>query len=208
MARTGAHRTISDAPRAFVALRLSPDERRLAVWTEKVVAAVWLKDMSRDPLTRLTFSGDDHGPVWRRMAAAVAYESGCAGTHRIFVRDRYLAGEDRQIISADHHHHLNDCRRRRYSTGGQNDIPRSDQDRVSTRGRRNSGDQSFRSAYGVEMTILVVQRLVGEEELSHFAVDGTVDFEMNMRSAHIATSGRIRARLDSCQSVTAVAVGT
>lgn len=58
------------------------------------------------------------------------------------------------------------------------------------------------------MTILIVQRLVGKEKLSHFAVDGTVDFEMNMWSAHIAAGGRIRAGLDGCERVTTVAVST
>jgi eukaryotic-like serine/threonine-protein kinase len=104
----GAQRTISDRSRAFVALRLSPDERRLAVWIEEAVAAVWLKDMSRDPLTRLTFSGDDHGPVWSPEGLRIAYESGRASTHRIFVRAVDIPGEDRQITSGDHDHYLND----------------------------------------------------------------------------------------------------
>jgi eukaryotic-like serine/threonine-protein kinase len=106
--QSGAQRTISDAARAFVALRLSPDERRLAVWIEEAVAAVWLKDMSRDPLTRLTFSGDDHGPVWSPDGRRIAYENGRASTHRIFVRAADVPGEDRQITSGDHHHYLND----------------------------------------------------------------------------------------------------
>jgi serine/threonine protein kinase/Tol biopolymer transport system component len=104
----GARRTVSDGSRAFVALRLSPDERRLAVWIEEAVAALWLKDMSRDPLTRLTFSGDDHGPVWSPDGRRIAYESGRASTHRIFVRAVDVPGEDRQVTSGDHHHYLND----------------------------------------------------------------------------------------------------
>ena len=58
------------------------------------------------------------------------------------------------------------------------------------------------------MTILIVQRLVREEKLCHFSVDGTVDLEMNMGRAHITTGGRIWAGLDGCERVAAVAVGT
>lgn len=56
------------------------------------------------------------------------------------------------------------------------------------------------------MTILFVQRLTWEEKLRHFAVDGTMDFEMNMRCAHIAAGGRIRAGLDGRDRVATVTV--
>ena len=105
----GTPRTISPDSRAFVSTRVSPDGRRIAIWLEEgASAAVFLKDLSRDPLTRLTYSGDDHGPVWSPDGRRIAFESGRASTHHLFVRAADGSGEDRQVTTGDRHHYLND----------------------------------------------------------------------------------------------------
>jgi hypothetical protein len=57
------------------------------------------------------------------------------------------------------------------------------------------------------MTILVVQSLIGKEELCDLAVDLPFDLEMDMWRSHVASSRRIRSRLDRRESVATLVVG-
>ncbi len=94
--------------RAFNSARFSPDGQRLALWIEEANTAIWIKHLAREPLTRLTFSGDDHGPVWSPDGQWVAFESGRESTHQIFVRAANGSGVDREITQGEFHHYLND----------------------------------------------------------------------------------------------------
>src|SRR5688572_31227859 len=71
----------------------------------------------------------------------------------------------------------------------------------ASRGCRGVRDQCLGPADGVEMTILVVQWLIGKEELCHLAVDLPFDLEMDMWRPHVASSRRIRSGLDRRESV-------
>lgn len=57
------------------------------------------------------------------------------------------------------------------------------------------------------MPVLIVQRLIGEEQLRHFAVKGPIDLKMNVRRTHITASGRIGARFDRQEAILSIAVG-
>lgn len=94
--------------RAFNSARFSPDGQRLAFWIEEADTAVWVKHLARDPLTRLTFSGDDHAPVWSPDGRRVAFESGRESTHQVFVRASDGSGADRRVTAGEYHHYLND----------------------------------------------------------------------------------------------------
>jgi Tol biopolymer transport system component/predicted Ser/Thr protein kinase len=106
--RKGKVQAVSAARRAFNAARIAPDGRRLAVWVEDTWTAVMLYDLTRDALTRLTFGGDDHGSVWSPDGRRIAFESGRASTHQLFLRPSDGSGEDRQLTTGEHHHYLND----------------------------------------------------------------------------------------------------
>jgi Tol biopolymer transport system component len=100
--------SVQSRDHAINSARFSPDGRRLAFWMEDADTGIWLKDVARDPLTRLTFTGDDHGPVWSPDGRRVAFESGRESTHQVFVRAVDGSGADRQITSGDLHHYLTD----------------------------------------------------------------------------------------------------
>ena len=106
--RRGAPRPIGRAAQPYVSPRVSPDGRRLALWMEESQAEVWLYEPARDALTRATFSGDDHSPVWSPDGTLLAYESGRDSVHHIFLRRADGRGEERQVTSGQYHQYLSD----------------------------------------------------------------------------------------------------
>ncbi len=63
--RKGAERPLPAPARNYVMPRISPDGRRVAAGLEEADNQVWIYDLARDALTRLTFQqGDNVDPVW------------------------------------------------------------------------------------------------------------------------------------------------
>jgi len=63
--RQGQVTTLFDQPGSWVEPRLSPDGTRLILrQTQSPNCFLWLFDLGRSTLTRLTFEGDSHAPVW------------------------------------------------------------------------------------------------------------------------------------------------
>jgi serine/threonine-protein kinase len=63
--RQGKETTLFDQPGSWVEPRLSPDGSKLILrQTQSPNCFLWLFDLGRSTLTRLTFEGDSHGPVW------------------------------------------------------------------------------------------------------------------------------------------------
>ena len=56
--RNGAEQPLAAPAHAYVNPRLSPDGQRVAVAIEDQESQIWLYDLSRDTLTRLTFQGN------------------------------------------------------------------------------------------------------------------------------------------------------
>jgi serine/threonine-protein kinase len=63
--RTGKEQPLPAPPHNYVMPRVSPDGRRVAAAIEEADSQVWLYDLARDALTRLTFApGNNIDPVW------------------------------------------------------------------------------------------------------------------------------------------------
>jgi hypothetical protein len=63
--RAGNEEAIAAAPRAYGHPRLSPDGTRVALWISDQEDDIWILDLARAPLTRLTNdAGMDRFPVW------------------------------------------------------------------------------------------------------------------------------------------------
>jgi len=72
--RTGRTEPILDAPGAWEEPRISPDGRRITLDADTAVSHVWVADLVRGSMTRLTVDGYDNGqPVWAPDSAHIAF---------------------------------------------------------------------------------------------------------------------------------------
>jgi Tol biopolymer transport system component/predicted Ser/Thr protein kinase len=63
--RRGIEQTVPAPPHNYVLPRVSPDGKRVATGIEEADSQIWLYDLSRDTLTRLTFEGNVNvDPLW------------------------------------------------------------------------------------------------------------------------------------------------
>jgi serine/threonine-protein kinase len=74
VSRSGVEQPLAAPARAYRGPRLSPDGREVAVAVEGQETEVWLYDLSRETLTRLTFQrGTSYNPVWTRDGKRITF---------------------------------------------------------------------------------------------------------------------------------------
>jgi len=77
--RAGKARALPAEPQAYIAPRLSPDGRRIAVEVAEpdfVNSDVWLYDIAQHTRTRLTFDQSGHRPIWTPDGRRIVYSRG------------------------------------------------------------------------------------------------------------------------------------
>ena len=86
VSRSGAEQPLPAPARGYDAPRLSPDGRRVVVRVGEEGAQLWVYDLARDTLTRLTFEGSDNAdPVWTPDGKRIAFQSNKDGVpNKIF----------------------------------------------------------------------------------------------------------------------------
>jgi Tol biopolymer transport system component/predicted Ser/Thr protein kinase len=83
--RNGVEQPLATPARAYLNPRLSPDGRRVAVTITERESHIWLYDLSRETLTRLTFEGNANtGPVWTPDGKRIGFNSTKEGPPNIF----------------------------------------------------------------------------------------------------------------------------
>ncbi|HKV03999.1 MAG TPA: protein kinase [Candidatus Acidoferrales bacterium] len=81
----GAEQVLAAPAHIYLAPRLSPDGRRVAVGITEPNTQVWMYDLSRDTLTRFTFDGNlNVDPVWTPDAKRAAFSSNKGGAVNIY----------------------------------------------------------------------------------------------------------------------------
>jgi Tol biopolymer transport system component/predicted Ser/Thr protein kinase len=85
VSRNGAEQPVAAPAHAYQFPRLSPDGRRVAVGIAEEETQIWLYDLSRDTLTRLTFEGNqNYNAVWTPDGRRIAFQSDREGPLNIF----------------------------------------------------------------------------------------------------------------------------
>jgi serine/threonine-protein kinase len=83
--RQGRETPIPAPPRAYAQPRLSPDGTRVAVAAQDQELDIWVWDLGRTTLTRVTFDADfDSYPVWTRDGLRVIFSSQRGGARNLF----------------------------------------------------------------------------------------------------------------------------
>jgi eukaryotic-like serine/threonine-protein kinase len=108
--RQGRAVRIPTPPHTFLDPRISPDRSRIAVQGADGDNDVWIFDLVRGSLTRLTFDpGEDETPVWSPDGSWVAWVTQRSGRPRQVMRRRADgSGEEQVIWTTDRHAHLHD----------------------------------------------------------------------------------------------------
>jgi len=87
----------------YYQVRLSPDEKKLALAIGQVKHVVWIYDLTRGTKSRFTFDAQDHSnPVWSPDGSQLAYGVGQNGVQDAVVFSKLSngSGEPRQILGS------------------------------------------------------------------------------------------------------------
>ena len=98
--RRGVATPIGTALHAYEQLRLSPDGEQLALTIREPSGSdIWIYELTRDRLTRLTSEGDNQAPVWSPDGTRIAFASSRFGPTNILVRSANGIGPTQRLAS-------------------------------------------------------------------------------------------------------------
>ncbi len=99
--RDGREEPIKAPPRGYVAARLSPDGTRVALTIADQENDIWVLDLSRVTLTRLTFDPSvDVAPVWTPDGRRIVFRSPRAGTLNVYWRAADGTGAEERLATS------------------------------------------------------------------------------------------------------------
>ncbi len=86
-------------PRAYLHPRISPDARQIAIETEGPNHNVYLYDLERGTLTKMTFDGSSHWPVWTPDGKRLTYRVGMPGPFKMWWAPADRSGAAEQLTT-------------------------------------------------------------------------------------------------------------
>jgi serine/threonine-protein kinase len=96
--RKGSAQPLPAPPHAYAIPRLTPDGRQVALdIAEAGKQDIWIYDLMRDTLTRLTFEGLNSLSIWTPDGKRVAYRSQRGGSYSIFWKPADGSGADERL---------------------------------------------------------------------------------------------------------------
>jgi eukaryotic-like serine/threonine-protein kinase len=106
VSRNGAELPLVAPGHAYRQPRISPDGHRVAVTVDEQGDQVWVYDLSRETLTRLTFDGDwNTDPVWAPDGKRIAFESNKEGPLNLFWQQADGSGGLERLTTSDSAHY-------------------------------------------------------------------------------------------------------
>jgi Tol biopolymer transport system component len=101
--RNGAEQPVAAPARGYLFPRISPDGRRVAALVSEQESQIWLYDLSRETLTRLTFEGNaNNAPVWTPDGKRIAFQSNKDGPLNIFWQLADGSGGLERLTTSEH----------------------------------------------------------------------------------------------------------
>ena len=102
--RQGAVETLEIPPGVYRTPRLSPNGQQVAVTVDDLSTDVWIFDITRRTLTRLTFEGWNDHPIWTPDGGRITYRSGAAtrgGPENLFWKPSDGSGAPERLTTSD-----------------------------------------------------------------------------------------------------------
>jgi serine/threonine-protein kinase len=100
--RKGAEQPLSAPPRSYRSPRLSTDGRRIAIANAE--SQIWMYDLVRETLTRLTFGINANTPLWTPDSKRIVFQSGGGPKFGMFWQPADGSGSAEQLTVDDHQH--------------------------------------------------------------------------------------------------------
>ena len=101
--RTGQVQPLALPARAYLSPRISPDGHRVVLWTQGD-RNVWVHDLARGTLTRLTSEARNARAIWTPDGTRVTYGSATGGNENIFWKPADGSGPAERLTTSDHMH--------------------------------------------------------------------------------------------------------
>jgi serine/threonine-protein kinase len=99
ISRDGESTTLPLEPRTYTTVRFSPQGNRLLVRADAANAQLWIFDLERETMSRLTHQWDSNNPVWSPDGSLVAYSLSRGGHSDIVALRTDGTGEARTLHS-------------------------------------------------------------------------------------------------------------
>src|SRR6266700_3666571 len=84
--RSGQTKPIMEAVKPYAFPSLSPDGKRIALTLQSSSYDVWVYDLERDTLTKISFGSDDYRPRWSPDGKMLAFDSSKSGHQQVYVK--------------------------------------------------------------------------------------------------------------------------
>ena len=98
VSRQGVSEPLSAPPAAYAGARISPDEARLAT---EIDGDIWLFDIARGAMSRLTFTADNSRPLWTPDGEKIVFASRKSGADQLFWQPADGSGEAEQLTTGE-----------------------------------------------------------------------------------------------------------
>jgi len=103
--RNGTEQPLAAPPHFYVHPRISPDGRRVAVSIAEQGGNVWIYDLARGTLTRVTFEGSGNNfPAWTPDGKRLVFRSSRGGPGNLFWQLADGSGEPERLTTSNYNH--------------------------------------------------------------------------------------------------------
>ncbi len=99
--RAGRVEPLPVSSRPFNLPRLSPDEKRVALNSVQANQDIWIFDVARRTMTRLTNAGRNATPIWTPDGTKIVYRSSISGPDNLFWRSSDGSGVPERLTTND-----------------------------------------------------------------------------------------------------------